>query len=236
MSFGYKSLGFGSGGGGKVYSIEFLVVAGGGAGPQPGGGRSAGAGGYRNASIDVETGEVITVTVGSGAGPRGGAGRYGGGPGGSSHVVGDKILDSYASSGGGGGGGLSSESSGKQGGSGGGGSPPGTGNLGGYTPVEGYDGSPGAGGGSSQEGSQGGAGTQNDIIEAGTNVTYAAGGSPVGGNVGNGGPNGSGGDGGTVVLRMLTADYSGVETGSPTKTTDGDYQVLHYTSTGSYTA
>lgn len=236
MSFGYKSLGFGSGGGGKVYSVEFLVVAGGGAGPQPGGGRTAGAGGYRNASIDVETGEVITVTVGAGAPDRGGPGRFGGGPGGSSSVVGDKILASYASSGGGGGGGLSSESVGFPGGSGGGGVPYGEGNSGGYTPVEGYDASTTVGGGSSQEGSQGAAGTQNDIIEAGTDVTYAAGGSPIGGNVGNGGPNGSGGDGGTVVLRMLTEDYSGVETGSPTKTTDGDYQVLHYTSTGSYTA
>jgi hypothetical protein len=34
---------------------------------------------------------------------------------------------------------------------------------------------------------------------------------------------------------MLTSDYSGVTTGSPTVTTDGSYTVLEYTSSGSYT-
>ena len=46
---------------------------------------------------------------------------------------------------------------------------------------------------------------------------------------------GDGGDG-LLVLRMLTTDYSGTTTGSPTITTDGDYKVLKFTGTGSYTA
>ena len=69
----------------------------------------------------------------------------------------------------------------------------------------------------------------------GASVTYAAGGSTVGGNVGNGGPNGSGGDGGRVILKILTENYSGTTTGSPAVSTDGDYTILQYTSSGSYT-
>jgi hypothetical protein len=34
---------------------------------------------------------------------------------------------------------------------------------------------------------------------------------------------------------MLTSDYSGTTTGSPTVTTDGSYKVLKYLSSGSYT-
>jgi hypothetical protein len=34
---------------------------------------------------------------------------------------------------------------------------------------------------------------------------------------------------------MLTADYSSTTTGSPTVTTDGDYKVLTYTGSGTYT-
>jgi hypothetical protein len=46
---------------------------------------------------------------------------------------------------------------------------------------------------------------------------------------------GAGGDG-TVFLRMLTANYSGVETNGETPTTDGDYTIIQWKSTGSYTA
>jgi hypothetical protein len=35
---------------------------------------------------------------------------------------------------------------------------------------------------------------------------------------------------------MLTADYSGSVTGSPTESTDGSYKVLKFTGDGSYTA
>ena len=43
MSFGYQILGFGSGGGAPPVDVDYLVVAGGGAGTYGGGG----AGGYR---------------------------------------------------------------------------------------------------------------------------------------------------------------------------------------------
>jgi hypothetical protein len=35
---------------------------------------------------------------------------------------------------------------------------------------------------------------------------------------------------------MLTANYSGTTTGSPTGSTDGDYKVLKFTGDGTYTA
>jgi hypothetical protein len=35
---------------------------------------------------------------------------------------------------------------------------------------------------------------------------------------------------------MLTSDYSGTTTGSPTVTTDGSYKVLAFNASGSYTA
>jgi len=103
-------------------------------------------------------------------------------------------------------------------------------------------------------GASGGAGTSNSIT--GSSVTYAAGGdgyfasggSAGGTNTGDGGDgrnwpaggvpgsNGHAGGSGVVILRMLTADYSGTTTGSPTVTTDGSYTVLQYNSSGSYTA
>jgi hypothetical protein len=46
---------------------------------------------------------------------------------------------------------------------------------------------------------------------------------------------GNGGSG-VVILRMLTSDYSGTTTGSPTVTTDGSYTVVKFTSSGTYTA
>jgi hypothetical protein len=37
-------------------------------------------------------------------------------------------------------------------------------------------------------------------------------------------------------LRVLTTDYTGIVTGSPTVTTDGLYKVLRFTSSGTYKA
>jgi hypothetical protein len=45
-----------------------------------------------------------------------------------------------------------------------------------------------------------------------------------------------GGQGGSgiVILRLPTADYSGVTTGSPTVTTDGSDTILQFTGSGTY--
>jgi len=226
-----RGLGFTSGAA-KV-SFEVLVIGGGGGGPQPGGGRSAGAGGFRNATLEALKGEVITVSVAGTTPARPGSGRYGGFNGGGSNVEGDGILSRYASTGGGGAGGAGSESFGKPGGSGGGGSPPGLGNQGGYTPPEGNDGG-GGGGGAGAPGASGGTGASNDIT--GTPVTYAAGGTGGSSGLGNGGGNGQDGDSGRVIIRVATADYSSTTTGSPAVSTDGDFTVIQWTGSGSYTA
>jgi hypothetical protein len=34
---------------------------------------------------------------------------------------------------------------------------------------------------------------------------------------------------------MLTSDYTGTTTGNPTVTTDGNYTILEYTGSGTYT-
>ena len=85
-------------------------------------------------------------------------------------------------------------------------------------------------------------------------MTYTAGGSATSGT--SNGPagaanTGEGGDGagnssatatggvggsGVVIIRILTVNYTGTTTGSPTVTTDGDYKVIKFTVTGSYTA
>jgi hypothetical protein len=49
-------------------------------------------------------------------------------------------------------------------------------------------------------------------------------------------PRGGNGGSGIVILRILTADYTGTTTGSPTITTDGSYTVVKFTSSGTYTA
>lgn len=51
-----------------------------------------------------------------------------------------------------------------------------------------------------------------------------------------GAPRWQGGNGGSgiVILRLPTADYSGVTTGSPTVTTDGSDTILTYTGSGTY--
>jgi len=47
---------------------------------------------------------------------------------------------------------------------------------------------------------------------------------------------GAAGGSGIVILRMDTAVYSGVTTGSPAVSVDGAYTVLQFTSSGSYTS
>jgi hypothetical protein len=72
------------------------------------------------------------------------------------------------------------------------------------------------------------------ITTNGTSGTANTGGGGGGGG-GNGVIGGSGGSG-VVIMRILTSEYSGVTTGSPTVTTDGSYTVVKYTASGSYTA
>ncbi len=68
--------------------------------------------------------------------------------------------------------------------------------------------------------------------QAGEVNTGGGGGGPGTNSVLDGGNGGSG----VVILRLLTSQYSGTTTGSPTVTTDGSHTVLTYTSSGTYTA
>jgi len=64
-------------------------------------------------------------------------------------------------------------------------------------------------------------------------------GSGGGVNTGGGGGGGStpyAGGSGICIIRIPTSAYTGTTTGSPTVTTDGDYTILKYTASGTYTA
>jgi hypothetical protein len=95
----------------------------------------------------------------------------------------------------------------------------------------------GGGGGGTSNGTAGTGGTGG----AGNGANNALGGAPTA-NTGSG-AGGSGhraggvnGASGVVILRMPTAKYSGVTTGSPTVTTSGSDTILTFTGSGSYTA
>lgn len=99
----------------------------------------------------------------------------------------------------------------------------------------------GGGGGGSETGSAGTGGTGgggNGTLVNGSNSS--SGGANTGGGAGGsgGGSSSNNNDGGSgiVKLRILTSDYSGTTTGSPTVTTSGSYTILTYTGSGSYTA
>ena len=194
------------------YSIDFLVIAGGGSGGGYGNGGGGGAGGYRTSTQTVSAGTVITVTVGDG-----GASVTGllSGINGSNSSISGSGLTTITSAGGGGGGG-SPASTAPSGGSGGGGrngysggsgntpsTSPSQGNNGGLgvstPPAYGGGGGGGAGAvgqdGTSSKGGDGGAGVASSIT--GSSVTRAGGGG--GGTdttIGSGG-SGGGGNGGT---------------------------------------
>jgi hypothetical protein len=187
-------------------SCDYLVVAGGGGGGSTYGG-GGGAGGYRTSiggsplSLSA-TGYTVTVGAGGAGIASGQANSAGNGN--------NSVFSTITSTYGGGGGNDVSPRNGAAGGSGGGGSTTtgGAGNLGAFSPVEGYAGGTGAssgnygsggGGGSSvvgtngttTTGGNGGAGTANSI--SGSSVTYAGGG---GGGTFQGGTIGAGGAGG----------------------------------------
>ena len=96
----------------------------------------------------------------------------------------------------------------------------------------------GGGGGGSATSNAGGGGSGGGGASS-TNATGGSGTINLGGGAGGGAAVGSyaGGSGGSgvVILRMLTADYSGTSTGSPTVSTSGSDTILIYNASGSYT-
>ena len=100
----------------------------------------------------------------------------------------------------------------------------------------------GGGGGAGNTGSGvGGAGGGGTGFKYAGTVGPSAGTDGLGGGGGGGGCSscgvaaGADGGDGVVILRILTSEYSGTTTGSPTVTTDGLYKVVKFTGTGSYT-
>jgi hypothetical protein len=199
----------------KPLAVDYLVVAGGGAGNEnfnaggPGGG---GAGGLLQGNIGITPGSAITVTVGAG-----GAGVYNAGP--STGASGaNSVFGSIVATGGGGG--SAGNNGATSGGSGGGGGgilsvvgfgaqgTAGQGNAGGKSSATGTESTSGGGGGggagtvgldgTSGGGGNGGAGIASDI--SGTRTAYAGGGGAgnYGGTRGLGGAGGGGNGGNTA--------------------------------------
>lgn len=101
-----------------------------------------------------------------------------------------------------------------------------------------------AGGGGGADQNAGGAGSAETDAGAtagasgagnGSNATANTGSGAGGGGQAAGAIGGSGGSG-VVILKVLTSEYSGTTSGSPTVGTDGSYTILTYTGSGSYTA
>ena len=205
----------------QSYSIEYLVIAGGGAGSGSNHGAGGGAGGYRTATTTFTTGVTLTATIGDGG--AGDADAASGANGSDSSLAGSGFTTFTSTGGGGGGAGGPSGASGtgEDGGSGGGGgaysngdgytNPGGSGNTPSTSPSQGNDGGnnggygtnkfPSGGGGgagaagqnapANNEAGAGGAGTASTIT--GSSVTRAGGG---GGGVYSPGTAGAGGAGG----------------------------------------
>ena len=237
-------------------SIEYLIVAGGASGGSglAGGG---GAGGFRTnvGSATSFSANSYAITVGGGGAPNSQNTTFGG-DGVNSSIIGGAI--SLSATGGGSGSPYPGSVAGKNGGSGGGGAGTGTegqystagsGNAGGYSPVEGYAGGRGTYWGSSRHlgGGGGGAGgsgfdTPNGTIGGnggpgaassitGSSVTYAGGGGG-GGRFGN---NAAGGFGGSSIGGR-GAGTNGVSTAGATNTGSGggggDYEDVPNTPAG----
>lgn len=273
------------------YSVDYLVVAGGGSG---GGhaGSGGGAGGYRTSfgtgnisggnsavetALQVQPDTVYTITIGAGGASRVNASGYGGG---NSTIATSGVPTVTALSGAQGRGGATT-GTGFSGGSGSGGAgssgthaggagTSGHGHAGGNNSNNwGTGGGGGAGAvggnGSGSNAGNGGAGLASSITgssvtragggggssQTGTHGTGGAGGggNGSGGTAGAGSANTGGGGGGShgattasgaggsgvVILRMPTAKYSGITTGSPSVTTSGSDTILTFTSSGTYT-
>ena len=209
-------------------SFAGTTATGGGAGGNGGDtaayiGADGGSGGGGTASNDQGEGTSGQGNDGGlSAGVNGGNFNRGGGGGGGAGAAGSNSSGSY--NGGAGGAGSSSSITGSSvaRAGGGGGS------------IYGYFGNAVASGGS---GGGGNGGSNNTLATAGSANTGGGGGAScyrynpyVSTNTG-----GTGGSG-IVILKVPTANYSGTTTGSPTVTTSGDYKILQFTSSGSYTA
>ena len=97
----------------------------------------------------------------------------------------------------------------------------------------------GGGGANDNSGGTGGTGGGGDgagITGVSGTANLGGGGGACGRDVGGGGSTSGSGGSGVVILRMLTTNYSGITTGSPTVTTDGSYKVVKFTGSGTYTA
>jgi len=176
-----------------------------------GGSGGGGSGGESN----VGTGGAGTANQGYAGGNGTTSGQCGGGGGGSSQVG---FVGGTGGTNGDGGAGLASSITGSsvtRGGGGGGGN---------YSSGNVTIG--GAGGGGA-----GGTGSYNNGVNGTVNTGGGAGGSSGNNISGIGGAGGSG----VVILRMLTTDYSGTTTGSPTVSASGSDTILVYNSSGSYT-
>jgi len=144
---------------------------------------------------------------GGGAGATAGTG-YGGGGGGGVGVAGT----AYSGGGGNGGNGLSSSITGSA-----------------VTRAGGGGAGSWTGEGGTASGGSGGGGTGATNVQAGGNATASTG----SGGGGAGTAAGNGADG-LVIVRMATANYSGVTTGSPSVATDGSDTVITFTASGSF--
>jgi len=251
----YLVLGGGGSGGDCTSPIRF--GGGGGAGGlRTSYGTTSGRASSAESPLMVASGRDLIITVGAGAPGGTDVDNTPGTQGSSSSITG---ISTITALGGGGGGGNTAD--GTSGGCGGGGNESnGAGQSG--TAGQGFDGGTGdetgdrggggGGTGANGTGTDGGAGTSVSIT--GSAVTYGGGGASSGtagaggggagssngtANLGGGGgaagsQTGAGGSG-VVILRVPTTNYSGITTGSPTVTTDGDFTVIKFTSSGTYT-
>ena len=175
--------------------VEYLVIAGGGAGAADGattrGNGAGGAGGYRTGYLAVTASTAYSITVGDG-----GVGALS-----ANSIEGDDSVFSSITSAGGGGGGWYTSTPGEAGGSGGGGAPPSAAGGAASPAGQGYAGEAGdtnlggGGGGAGEAGGTDGAGQGGDGLASsitGSSVTRAGGG---GGSQASGGAK-AGGDGG----------------------------------------
>jgi len=224
--------------GGTVYTS---TVGAGGAGSTNGGDSSLSGAGIT--TITSTGGGAATNTVGNDGGSGGGAGggttsTHSGGSGNTPSTSPSQGNDGGDAAGGGGAGGGGASAVGvtafnTNGGNGG----AGTANAITGASVT-YAGGGGGGGNTSNGGGGaggGGTGWRYSGTIAPTNGTDGLGGGGGGAGWAGNSPTGATGGDGVVILRLLTTDYSGTTTGSPTVTTDGSYTVIKFTGTGTYT-